>query len=163
VGREFLGKTPLTKPDSSHGASGISPPISQSLLLLKTTISIMPINRITLFKIPKLEDQDATLEAYRKLAAEQKKVFLPMYSRFLGIVQLQLTFHKDGKPYILLCTASKLYDDPRSQGYTICAQTSFASLDDMKYYDEQCEAHKTLKTTVGPKAVAPPITMYMDA
>ena len=37
-------------------------------------LSIMPINRITLFKIPKPEDQDAALEAYRKLAAEQKKV-----------------------------------------------------------------------------------------
>jgi hypothetical protein len=37
----------------------------------------MPINRITLFKIPKPEDQDATVEAYRKLATDQKKVFLP--------------------------------------------------------------------------------------
>lgn len=138
----------------------------------------MPINRITLFKVPKAEDQDATLEAYRKLAVDQKKVFLPMYSRSVfparrrssssalvvhTVVQLQLTFHKDGKPYMLSCTASKLYDDPRSQGYTICGQTSFASLEDMKYYDEQCEAHKTLKSTVGPKVAAPPITMYMNA
>ncbi len=132
----------------------------------------MPINRITLFKIPKPEDQDATVEAYRKLAAEQKKVCSFSYLRARSTpggrssssaIWLQLTFRQDGKPYILSCTASKLYDDPRSQSYTICAQTSFANLEDMKYYDEQCEAHKTLKSTVGPKAAAPPITMYMDA
>jgi len=36
--------------------------------------STMPINRITLFKIPKEEDRDAALAAYAKLAAEHKKV-----------------------------------------------------------------------------------------
>lgn len=34
----------------------------------------MPINRITLFKIPKAEDQEAALAAYAKLAAENQKV-----------------------------------------------------------------------------------------
>jgi len=34
----------------------------------------MPVNRITLFKIPKEEDRDAALAAYAKLAAEQTKV-----------------------------------------------------------------------------------------
>jgi hypothetical protein len=34
----------------------------------------MPINRITLFKIPKADGQEAALAAYAKLAAENKKV-----------------------------------------------------------------------------------------
>ena len=35
--------------------------------------------------------------------------------------------------------------DPRAQGYTLAAKTEFASADDMKYYDEECPAHKQLK------------------
>lgn len=30
------------------------------------------------------------------------------------------------------------------------AQTVFSSLEDVKYYDEQCEAHRTLKSVVTP-------------
>jgi len=103
----------------------------------------MPIDRITMFKIPKEEDVLAALEAFKKLEADNKK---------------------DGKPYMVGCSASKLHNDPRSQGYTLVARTSFHSLEDMKYYDEECDAHKALKGVVGPKvAGGPPLTVYMDA
>ena len=69
---------------------------------------------------------------------------------------------QDGKPYILSCRASKLYDDPRSKDFNVCAQTSFASLEDMKYYDSQCEAHKALKVTVTP-LMQGVMSVYMDA
>lgn len=32
----------------------------------------------------------------------------------------------------------------------MCAQTAFASMEDLKYYDEVCEAHKKLKSVVTP-------------
>jgi len=99
------------------------------------------INRITLFKIPNEEDLEAALAAYTKLEANNSK---------------------DGKPYILSMKASKLYNDPRSQGFTLAAQTSFASLEDMKYYDDEDAAHKELKGLVGPKQQGV-MVLYMDA
>jgi hypothetical protein len=81
--------------------------------------------------------------------------------------RLQKIDLQDGKPYILSCKANKLYSDPRSQGFTVAAQTTFASREDMKYYDEECEAHKALKGVVGPKVVGPTqggmLMIYMDA
>lgn len=38
-------------------------------------------------------------------------------------------------------------DDARSNGYTVVARTVFASLEDMKYYDTECAAHKELRKT----------------
>ena len=72
---------------------------------------------------------------------------------------------QDGKPYILACETHKLYDDPRSNGYTVLGKTFFSSLDDMKYYDESCEAHTELKKNIGPRAGGPAniMTIYMDA
>ena len=40
------------------------------------------------------------------------------------------------------------------------AESKFASLDDMKYYDEECEAHKTLKMRIGALLKEPPLTVY---
>ncbi|OOF98189.1 hypothetical protein ASPCADRAFT_3259 [Aspergillus carbonarius ITEM 5010] len=36
------------------------------------------------------------------------------------------------------------------KGFNLSVKTTFASLEDMVYYDEQCEAHKALKAVVGP-------------
>ena len=59
--------------------------------------------------------------------------------------------------------AYKLYDDPRGQGYTLAAKTVFTSLDDIKYYDEECEAHAALKAAVGPTVKGgPPLIIFMD-
>jgi hypothetical protein len=33
----------------------------------------------------------------------------------------------------------------RSQGYTFVAKSEFASVEDMQYYDDECEVHKELK------------------
>jgi len=33
----------------------------------------------------------------------------------------------------------------------------------MKYYDDECEAHKTLKANMAPRVTEPPMTLYMDA
>ena len=59
---------------------------------------------------------------------------------------------QDSKPYILSVDGNPLMSDQRSQGFTYIARTSFASLDDMKYYDNECNAHKELKKVVGPNA-----------
>jgi len=102
------------------------------------------ISRMTFFKLSKPEDQDACVAAYGKLFNDQTR---------------------NGKPYIVSCEAHKLYDDPRSQGYTVVGKTVFESLDDMKFYDEECAAHKALKASVGPnhEGGGPPMTVYMDS
>ena len=70
---------------------------------------------------------------------------------------------QDGKPYILRCEAAKTVDDPRNQGYSLCAQTTFANIEDMRYYDEKDEAHAALKAAGKGKVVPPPLVFYMDA
>lgn len=74
---------------------------------------------------------------------------------------------QDGKPYILHMTAGEAMADPRSQGWTVVSKAEFANLDDMRYYDEQCEAHAALKNYAkglgiqgGPTGV---MTVYYEA
>ncbi|KAL1297415.1 hypothetical protein AAFC00_004948 [Neodothiora populina] len=100
------------------------------------------IHRVTMFKIPEPANIQPIMDQY---------------------TQLQQKATKGGKNYILRCVAGKTLDDPRTQGYSICAQTSFASLEDMKYYDEECQAHFALKEVVKGKAERPPLTMYFEA
>lgn len=40
--------------------------------------------------------------------------------------------------------------DPRNKGFNLSVKTTFASLEDMQYYDNECEAHKALKAVAGP-------------
>lgn len=54
---------------------------------------------------------------------------------------------QDGKPYILSLVAGVAEEDARSQGYTVVAKSEFASMDDLKYYDNECKAHQVLKAT----------------
>ncbi|KAK5005693.1 hypothetical protein BJ546DRAFT_1069490 [Cryomyces antarcticus] len=100
-----------------------------------------PIYRVTMFKIPDPANVQPMLDKYATMKQDAKK---------------------DGKPYILSCVAGRAVSDPRNQGYTLYAQTSFASLEDMKYYDEQCEAHQALKAVGKGKVDPPPIVLYMD-
>lgn len=58
--------------------------------------------------------------------------------------------NQDGKPYILSAAVGQSFDDPRNQGFNISVKTTFASMEDMKYYDTECEAHKALKAVAGP-------------
>ncbi|PFH61701.1 hypothetical protein XA68_16501 [Ophiocordyceps unilateralis] len=85
------------------------------------------IHRVTLFKLPKTEDQRKLMEQYKVLDA---------------------TNSRNGKPYILSLVVGIAEEDPRRQGFTVVSKTEFASLDDMRYYDEECVAHKGLKAFV---------------
>ncbi|KAJ9656239.1 hypothetical protein H2198_005090 [Neophaeococcomyces mojaviensis] len=88
------------------------------------------IKRITLFKVPKEEDIDRLLAQYEVL---------------------RQTAVKDGKPYIISNEAGRTLNasEPRAQGYTICVQSTFASMEDVNYYDKECEAHKKLRALAG--------------
>jgi hypothetical protein len=122
----------------------------------------MPLLRVTLFKIPDPADVETTLASYEKLKANNSKVA----SRLVRSPSLGTPSDKslqDGKPYILQQSASKLYDDARTQGYTVSARTIFSSLDDMKYYDEECAAHNELKSVVKSLVKGgPPLIFYTD-
>ncbi|OQE13006.1 hypothetical protein PENFLA_c057G08417 [Penicillium flavigenum] len=100
-----------------------------SRLTLHTLKTMAQIERITLFKIPNEADRDRVLEQYKVLAK---------------------TATKDGKPYILAAAVGASIPDPRNKGYNVSVKTTFASMEDMKYYDNECEAHKALKACAGP-------------
>ncbi|TDZ21066.1 hypothetical protein Cob_v006107 [Colletotrichum orbiculare MAFF 240422] len=85
------------------------------------------IHRVTMFKISDEVQRQKLIEQYKLLGSSHKK---------------------DGKPYILSMVVGPGIDDPRSQGFTIVAKTEFASLEDMRYYDDECAAHGALKTFV---------------
>lgn len=71
---------------------------------------------------------------------------------------------QDGKPYILYVCAGEAHDDPRSNGYTVVAKTEFASMEDMKYYDDECPAHAELKKTVTTLNVSEkPMSVYFTS
>ncbi|KAK4178882.1 hypothetical protein QBC36DRAFT_344225 [Triangularia setosa] len=98
--------------------------------------------RTTMFKVPDPANQEKLVEAYNKLAQEQKK---------------------DGKPYILYACAGAANPDQRSNGYTVVANMKFASLDDMNYYDNECPAHAALKRAGGGLGVQePPLVVYFE-
>ncbi|UNI24083.1 hypothetical protein JDV02_009859 [Purpureocillium takamizusanense] len=82
------------------------------------------VHRITMFKAPKPEDQQKLLAEYKIVNAKAER---------------------NGAPYILSLTAGVAETDPRSNGFTVVAKTEFASLDDMKFYDNECKAHQALK------------------
>ncbi|KAF4806665.1 hypothetical protein CGCSCA5_v014156 [Colletotrichum siamense] len=88
------------------------------------------VHRVTMFKIADEGQKKQLIEQYKKLGDSQKK---------------------DGKPYILSMVVGPAVDDPRAQGFTIVAKTEFASLEDMKYYDDECAAHGALKSFVKEK------------
>ncbi|KAH6710752.1 hypothetical protein BKA61DRAFT_612343 [Leptodontidium sp. MPI-SDFR-AT-0119] len=97
--------------------------------------------RVTMFKIPSKENQQKLLSLYKTLSQTAKK---------------------DGKPYILSLEAGPAHDDVRSQGYTLIAKSEFRTLEDMKFYDAECEAHQTLKAgvkTLGSEGI---MTVYFN-
>ncbi|EAS29429.3 stress responsive A/B barrel domain-containing protein [Coccidioides immitis RS] len=84
----------------------------------------MPITRVTLFKIPEEEHRQQVLAKYKTMARDALK---------------------DGKPYIRSVRAGSTFEDQRRQGYTLAVISEFDSVDDMKYYDNDCQAHASLK------------------
>ncbi|POS73317.1 hypothetical protein DHEL01_v208283 [Diaporthe helianthi] len=101
------------------------------------------INRVTLFKLPGAENQAKLIAAYEKLAKEQSR---------------------DGKPYIAYLSVGTAQDEPRAKGVTVVAQSSFYSLDDMKYYDEADPGHQELKKIAREAGLSePPLTVYVES
>jgi hypothetical protein len=98
------------------------------------------IHRITMFKIPKEEDRQKLLEQYKVLSS---------------------THERNGKPYILSLYAGPAEEDQRSQGFNFVCKTEFASMDDMKFYDEECAAHQGIKNIFKTLTVdGVPMTVY---
>ena len=50
-----------------------------------------------------------------------------------------------GKPYILSVSAGEAFPDQRAQGFTVAVVSVFSSVEDMVYYDNECQAHAALK------------------
>ena len=42
-------------------------------------------------------------------------------------------------------SAGEVFPDQRAQGFTVAVVSIFASVDDMVYYDNECQAHAALK------------------
>jgi len=101
----------------------------------------MGITRVTMFKL--------TEEDIKKVLAQYEV--------------MKTTSKKDGKPYMITVNAQRIIEDPRNQGYTLASHTTFASLEDMKFYDEGDEAHEELRKVVKPLIKGPPMTVYWES
>ena len=52
-------------------------------------------------------------------------------------------------------------EDPRTQGYHIISRTTFALMEDMRFYDDECPAHKALKQGAAALGLKEkPLTVY---
>lgn len=104
-----------------------------------------------MFKIPKEEDIETALRQYDILRQTAVKVRnFPLEGKKTKSLTERIA--QNEKPYILSNEAGRVINgsEARSKGWTVVAQTVFASLEDVKYYDEQCAAHKKLKSVVTP-------------
>ncbi|KAI1961460.1 hypothetical protein LOZ58_003316 [Ophidiomyces ophidiicola] len=86
----------------------------------------MPITRVTLFKIPEEENRQKVLSFYKTMPQDALK---------------------DGKPYIRSVRAGHTFEDQRRQGYTLAVVSQYDTVEDMNYYDNECQAHVNLKST----------------
>ncbi|KAK5108229.1 hypothetical protein LTR62_008685 [Meristemomyces frigidus] len=104
----------------------------------------MAILRITLFKIKDRNNIQPMISQYQTLSQTAQK--------------------KDSKPYILSCTAREPLADSaeRAKGYNVAAMARFADMSDVKYYDEQCEAHGKLKAFAKDKVDGPPLVVHLE-
>jgi hypothetical protein len=59
-------------------------------------------------------------------------------------------------------TAGKAMPEVRSEDYTIIIKSTFKSLDDLRYYDNECPIHKGLKATLKPMHQGS-LTAYFEA
>jgi hypothetical protein len=69
---------------------------------------------------------------------------------------------QDGKPYITNVSFGPAFPDPRSQGYNFGVKTTFATLEDLKFYDAECPAHQTLKAFLGGRKEGDVLTVYYE-
>jgi hypothetical protein len=54
------------------------------------------------------------------------------------------------------------HDDPRSRGFNFVCKTEFATLDDLRYYDNECAAHGQIKTLAKELELEGVMTVYFD-
>ncbi|KAF4457980.1 stress responsive A B barrel domain [Fusarium albosuccineum] len=97
------------------------------------------VHRVTMFKMPKAEDQERFLAQCRKMAVDNQR---------------------DGKPYILSMVAGPAEEGPRTEGYTFVNKTEFASMDDMRYYESDCPAHGEVKKVLGEITIDGMMTVF---
>lgn len=114
--------------------------------------------RVTMFKVPKKEDQEVMLKNYEEVGRTNSKVsilssttrvplYLLSFPEFIcqSSKEYSQPIGQDGKPYILSLEAGPTYEDARNQGYTLVAKTVFKNIEDFEYYDKECQAHKEFK------------------
>ncbi|KAM3562740.1 hypothetical protein MY1884_001642 [Beauveria asiatica] len=106
------------------------------------------VHRVTMFKIPNKENQAKLIAAYAKVDQTNQKATVLLFAR------------QDGKPYIKSLIVGSAEEDPRSQGYTVVCKTEFASMDDMRFYDDGCPAHSEFKATARGLGVEGIMTTY---
>ncbi|KJZ75172.1 hypothetical protein HIM_05366 [Hirsutella minnesotensis 3608] len=82
------------------------------------------IQRVTLFKIPDPASQERLLSIYKEMPNNAIK---------------------NGVPYLASVKAGRTKPDQRSEGFTVAVMTAFKSIEDMRYYDNECSAHAELK------------------
>ncbi|WZH40752.1 Stress-response A/B barrel domain-containing protein [Fusarium acuminatum] len=97
------------------------------------------VHRVTMFKMPKAEDQERFLEQCRKMAVDNQR---------------------NGTPYILSMVAGPVEDGPRTEGYTFVNKTEFANMEDMKYYETECPAHGEVKKVLGEITIDGMMTVF---
>lgn len=127
-----------------------------------TTSKMSTFERITLFNIPKEEDRALLVEEYKRLVKTAVKV-TSLSSNLSFIPKPESTIvEQDGEPYITNVSFGPAVPDERSQGYNFGVKTTFATLDDVKFYDAECPAHQTLKAAVGGRKEGPVLTVIFE-
>jgi hypothetical protein len=75
-----------------------------------------------------------------------RKAFEPSY------VFHSLRHSQGGKPYIVSNEANRILNASKDGGgYTVMGVTTFRSIEDNDYYDNECEAHAKFKEIVKPR------------
>lgn len=60
-------------------------------------------------------------------------------------------------------TVGPAEDDPRSQGYTLVSKSEFASMEDMRYFENECPAHGEVRSLIKALTVDGILTVYFKA
>ncbi|KAM3069354.1 hypothetical protein ACMFMG_005460 [Clarireedia jacksonii] len=82
-----------------------------------------PITRVTMIKIAE-GNHAIALKGFENFTKDQKR---------------------DGKAYILSMEAGPASGNVREQGFTFVTKSVFKNLEDMRFYEEECEAHNEFK------------------
>ncbi|KAK4137041.1 hypothetical protein BT67DRAFT_454716 [Trichocladium antarcticum] len=70
--------------------------------------------------------------------------------------RMRIVMGTNGKPYILASHVGIAKPDRRAKGYTVVANHSFATAEDVDYYDHECGAHDALKKTAAGLGIEEP-------